>query len=202
MKRSEQLAALIAVVLAIPLVASYAAAMHDGEVRSRETVFRAVLGDARFDELMAGEGGFPHYLGNTLGAPDVTLTDREGNPWRLADHRGKVVVLNFWSITCPPCLEELPSLEILAQFAERWGDVEVVAVSADPGWDAVSSVVAPDTRMTHVFDPTREAITGRFGTRLFPETWIIDKGGVVRFRYDGAMDWSSPLAVQLVDTYR
>ena len=139
MKRREQLAALIAFLLGAPLVFVYATAMMDGDTRRRETVFRAVLGNERFDELMAGEGGFPHYLGSSLSAPEIELQDREGQPWRLADHRGKVVVLNFWSITCPPCLEELPSLELLAHLAERWGDVEVVAVSADEGWSAVSS---------------------------------------------------------------
>ncbi len=202
MKRREQLAALIAFLLGAPLVFVYATAMMDGDTRRRETVFRAVLGNERFDELMAGEGGFPHYLGSSLSAPEIELQDREGQPWRLADHRGKVVVLNFWSITCPPCLEELPSLELLAHLAERWGDVEVVAVSADEGWSAVSSVVPPDTRLTHVFDPTREAITGQFGTRLFPETWIIDREGRVRFRYDGALDWGNPIVVELVEAYR
>ena len=134
--------------------------------------------------------------------PEFELRDRNGQPWRLADHRGKVVVLNFWSITCPPCLEELPSLEHLGHLAQLWGDVEVVAVSADEGWDAVSTVIPPDTRLTHVFDPTRSVITGQFGTRLFPETWIIDREGRVRFRYDGALDWGSPIVVELVEAYR
>ena len=202
MKRREQLAALIAFLLGAPLVFAYTTAAIDGDTRRQETAFRAVLGDARFDALMAGEGGFPHYLGSSLLAPEFELRDRNGQPWRLADHRGKVVVLNFWSITCPPCLEELPSLEHLGHLAQLWGDVEVVAVSADEGWDAVSTVIPPDTRLTHVFDPTRSVITGQFGTRLFPETWIIDREGRVRFRYDGALDWGSPLVVELVEAYR
>ena len=62
--------------------------------------------------------------------------------------------------------------------------------------------VPDDTRLTHVFDPNREVITGQFGTRLFPETWIIDREGRVRFRYDGALDWGNPIAVELVEAYR
>ena len=202
MKRREQLAALMAFLVGAPLVAVFASAFMDGETRRGETVFRSVLGNDRFEALMAGEGGFPHYLGSNRLAPDFELTDRHGQPWRLQDHRGKVVVLNFWSITCPPCLEELPSLEHLGHLAQQWGDVEVVAVSADEGWSAVTSVVPEDTRLTHVFDPTREVISGQFGTRLFPETWIIDREGRVRFRYDGALDWGNPIVVELVEAYR
>jgi len=45
-------------------------------------------------------------------------------------------------------------------------------------------------------------VTDAFGTKLFPETWIIDKNGVVRLRFDGAFDWSSPVALDLIRAYR
>lgn len=202
MKRREQLAIVVAGVLAFLLVFAYTSAIADGRARARDTPFRAVLGSERYDALMAGEGGTPHYLGADKRAPDFEVMDRHGERFRLASLRGKVVVLNFWSITCAPCLEELPSLETLAHIAEGWGDVEVVALSADSGWDAVRSVVPPDSRLTHLFDPERRVISGQYGTRLFPETWIIDREGVIRFRYDGALDWSRPVVVDIVDAYR
>lgn len=200
----------IALVVLLPLGAFLASAVQDGIRREAEGPVIGVLGQTRFDELMAGEGGMPHYLGYERLAPDVTFTNIDGTPWRLSDQRGKVVVLNFWSITCPPCIEELPSIEFLAQISrERFGrDVEIVAVSTDSGWDAVSAVVAGAQRenpgaseVHYVFDSDKTGVEGAFGTELYPETWIIDAGGVIRMRYDGARDWSSPVTLDLLDVF-
>ena len=193
-------AALFASWLGIPLLVLFGFSMADGERRAQETPLRAVIGNARFEALMAGEGGNPHYLGYERLAPDITLTDRNGEEWRLADHRGKVIVMNFWSITCGPCVEEMPTLELLAEMidARFGGDVELVAVSTDADWDAVSSILPEEPRLAHYFDPDKEVVEGAFGTQLYPETWIIDAEGVIRFRYDGARDWSSPLMLDLI----
>ena len=56
--------------------------------------------------------------------------------------------------------------------------------------------------MTHLLVPGRVVITGKFGARLFPETWIIDRSGVVRFRYDGALDWSNPVLLDVIRRFR
>lgn len=198
----EKKALIIALLVAVPLVFAFARAMADGATRHRETALRAVLGDERFDAIRDGERGFPHYLGNDRRAPDFTLRERNGRPFRLSEHRGRVVVLNFWSITCPPCIEELPTIDTLAQIAERWGDVDVVAISTDDTWEEVSAIVPRDAKATYLLDPTDEVVRGKFGTRLFPETWIIDREGIVRFRYDGARDWSEPLMLSVIESFR
>jgi peroxiredoxin len=197
-RRPEWTAAIVVLVLGFPLVFAFARALADGTTRLREVPVRAVLGDERFEALMQGEGGAPHYLGGDRRAPDFTLRDRNGRRFRLSDARGKVVVLNFWSITCAPCIEEMPTLETLAEIVADWGNVEVVAVSTDAGWDAVSSILPARPRVRHLFDPDKSVVHGRFGTNLYPETWIIDRDGVIRFRYDGPFDWSSGLALDVV----
>lgn len=202
MASKEQLAAVVAIALGAPLVFLFTRAVADGSTRYEETPLRAVLGDERFEALRDGHGGFPHYLGDDRLAPDFTLRDKDGRPWRLADHRGRVVVLNFWSITCPPCLEEMPTLETLAHIAEEWGDVDVVAVSTDSGWDAVSAVMPPRSRLRVLFDPDKSVVNGKFGTRLYPETWIVDREGVIRFRFDGARDWSDPVVLDVIEQFR
>lgn len=202
MQPRERTALAIALALAVPLVFAFARAMVDGSARHRETALRSVLSDERFEALTAGEGGFPHYLGNTLRAPDFRLRDRRGRPFRLSEHRGRVVILNFWSITCPPCLEELPSYEMLAQIAERWGDVDVVAVSTDASWAEVGPLIPPDAHATYLLDPTREVVLGEFGTRLYPETWIIDRDGIIRMRFDGGHDWSDPITLNVIESFR
>lgn len=206
MRRREILAATVAALIGVPLIYMMGQALAEGLARHEEATFQSVLG-RYYEPLREGDETPYHYLaprdpGERLAAPDFALPDREGNTWRLADHRGKTVVLNFWSITCPPCVQEMPTLEELARMAREWDDVEVVAVSTDDGWDEAGTVLSEDTPLTVLFDPERDVVQGQFGSRLFPETWIIDPKGVIRFRYDGARDWADPLTVDLVDTFR
>ena len=74
--------------------------------------------------------------------------------------------------------------------------------STDAGWDAVSTVLPADPELTHLFDPDKSVTEGMFGTELYPETWIVDRDGVVRLRYDGAFDWSSPIVLDVIESYR
>lgn len=195
-------ATFIVVLIAVPLVFLFAGAVADARQRSQEAPFRAVLGNDRFEQLMEGEGGFPHYIGARLSAPDFTLQQRNGEPWKLSEHRGKVIVMNFWTVTCKPCIQEMPTIETLAQIADDWGDVEIVAVSTDQSWDEVNAVVERDSRITHLIDPEAAVVAEQFGTKLYPETWIIDADGLVRFRYDGALDWANPVSLDLIRAYR
>ena len=202
MARREIIATVIVIAIALPLLAIFAGALVDARIRSIESPFRAVLGNARFEALMEGEGGVPHYLGASLSAPDFTLPKQGGGEWKLSDQRGKVIVMNFWTVTCRPCIQEMPTIELLAQITEAWGDVEVVAVSTDRSWAEVEAIIPPSSKIVSLLDDKREVVTDAFGTKLFPETWIIDKRGVVRFRFDGAFDWASPVALDLIRAYR
>lgn len=202
MTRRELVATVIVAVIAFPLVFIFTGAVVDAQSRAREAPFRALLGNARFEQLMAGQGGVPHYLGASLLAPDFTLPEQGGGQWSLSENRGKVIVMNFWTVTCRPCIQEMPTLELLAEITEDWDDVEVVAISTDRSWDEVETIIAPSSKITSLLDAEREVVSGKFGTRLFPETWIIDGDGVVRFRFDGALDWSDPVTLDLIRAYR
>jgi peroxiredoxin len=201
-RQRETWAALIAVVVAAPLVYMFASAIADGQVRAHEAPMRALLGADAYGALASGERTSMHYMGNDRLAPDFTLRDRSGRAWRLSDHRGKVVVLNFWSITCPPCLEEMPTLVDLANLVDGRDDVELVSVSTDAGWREVASVFPRDMTLEVLFDPDKSVVRGKFGTRLYPETWFIDPDGVIRLRIDGPRDWSEPIVLELIDSLR
>lgn len=196
------MAAAIVGAIALPLIVIFAVAFADARARSTEAPFRAVLGNGRFEALMAGEGGIPHYLGASLSAPNFTLPMHSGGTWSLADQRGKVVVMNFWTVTCRPCIQEMPTIELLAEITKSWGDVEVVAVSTDRNWAEVEAIIPPGSDIVSLLDADRAVVTDKFGTKLFPETWIIDKNGLVRLRFDGAFDWASPVALDLIRAYR
>ena len=132
-------------------------------------------------------GSRPNQVGDK--APDFTVTDSQKSI-SLHDLRGKVVVLNFWATWCPPCVEEMPSLMRMQQ---QLGDtVTVLAVSTDQSESAYQQFLADrHIHLLTVRDPSGES-NGRYGTKQFPESFIIDKRGVVRRKFIGPVDWTKP----------
>ena len=168
---------------AAALVYLFAQAAADGQRRSVQTALDALA---------------PEYEGNDRTAPDFTLRDRRGKAVKLSRYRGKVVVLNFWTITCGPCVEEMPTLEELQQIVEKEDDIVLLTVTVDSDWNAVRRLFPRGTKMPILFDPERSVVKDKYGTELFPETWIIDREGVIRSRFDGPRQWSSGVAVDYV----
>jgi peroxiredoxin len=149
----------------------------------------------------------PDYAGADRKAPDFALKDMNGQDVKLTDYRGKVVVLNFWTRTCGPCMKEMPSIGELTEILAPKKDVAVVTISVDEGPDDVrdtlGSMFGKKLPFPVLFDPDGDGVVrGKFGTKLFPETWIIDKKGVIRARFDGGRDWSSATMVELIDQIR
>jgi len=200
--RREVIATIVVAAIAFPLMFIFTGAITDSRARAREAPFRAIVGNARFEQMMEGQGGVPHYLGASLRAPDFTLPKQGGGEWKMSEQRGKVIVMNFWTVTCRPCIQEMPTIELLAEITEDWDDVEIVAVSTDRTWEEAETIIPRSSRITSLLDADRKVVTEQFGTNLFPETWIIDANGVVRFRFDGALDWSDPVALDLIRAYR
>lgn len=148
----------------------------------------------------------PNYAGYERKAPSFTLKDSKGNNVSLESYRGKVVVLNFWTKTCGPCMEEMPEIADLARILKPMGDVAVVTVSTDEtGEEAnqvLKAVLKEEAPFPILMDPDLKVVREKFGTSLYPETWIIDKDGMIRARFDGAREWSSATVVQLVEQIR
>jgi cytochrome c biogenesis protein CcmG/thiol:disulfide interchange protein DsbE len=109
----------------------------------------------------------------------------------LSQFRGQVVVLNFWATWCPPCIEETPSLVRMQAHLKDKG-VTVLAVSIDED-DAQYHKFLKEygVNMVTVRDESRKA-PSLYGTFGWPETFIIDRAGVVRRKFIGAVDWTSP----------
>ena len=148
----------------------------------------------------------PDYLAAERRAPAFALKDMQGQSVTLESLKGKVVVLNFWTKTCGPCLEEMPELAELTKVLRDRRDVVVLAVSTDEGPEDVKptlqTVLREPPPFAVLFDPDLRVVRDKYGTRLFPETWFIDKQGIIRARFDGARDWTNPLFVNFIDALR
>jgi peroxiredoxin len=148
----------------------------------------------------------PDYMAAEKRAPAFSLKDMQGKSVTLESLKGKVVVLNFWTKTCGPCLEEMPELAELTKILRDRSDVAVLAVSTDEGPDDVKptlqTVLREPPPFPVLFDPDLRVVREKYGTRLFPETWFIDKQGIIRARFDGAREWTSPLFVNFIDALR
>lgn len=107
----------------------------------------------------------------------------------LSKLRGKVVVLNLWATNCGPCIEELPSLLALQK---KMPDLAVVAVSWDDDPNAYQRFLSRyHVNLFTIRDPDQK-VANLYGTRQIPETYIIDRHGILRRKFVSAQDWTSP----------
>jgi peroxiredoxin len=113
------------------------------------------------------------------------------NKVTLSQFRGQVVVLNFWATWCPPCVEEMPSLvEMQRRFKAK--GVTVLAVSVDVDEGAYRQFVKDhNVDLLTVRDPDQKS-SALYGTFKFPETYIVDRNGVIRRKFIGAVEWTAP----------
>ncbi len=123
------------------------------------------------------------------GAPEFTLHDYAGRPIALSSLKGRVVLLNFWATWCPTCVAEMASLERLA-LAEQGQPFTLLAVSVDESWDAVRRFFARGTPLTVLLDP-KKSLPGRYGTEKFPETFLIDREGRIRYYVVSDRSWDA-----------
>jgi len=138
--------------------------------------------------LLAGcdRGARPTLVGGT--APDFTITDADRTV-SLSKQRGQIVLLNFWATWCAPCIEEIPSLEALQK---QMPQIKIVAVATDKdNADYAAFMAEHKLGFDNIHDPSGHS-NGLYGTVAFPETYVIDRNGVVLRRFIGPQDWTSP----------
>jgi peroxiredoxin len=178
------------IVAASLLVYAFVATAKDGETRRSCSALCAIK---------------PNYAAATRRAPDFELPNLAGQTVRLSDYRGKVVILNFWSKSCPPCLEEMPSLAQLAHQLKAHPGVALLTVttdeSAEDARQTLTSLLGTDIPFEVLVDSEARVVTDLFGTRLYPETWFIDPDGVIRARVDTARDWSESTTIELAESF-
>ncbi|MGA3131596.1 MAG: TlpA disulfide reductase family protein [Terracidiphilus sp.] len=131
-------------------------------------------------------GAHPAQTGKA--APDFTVSDGTSTV-HLASYRGQVVLVNFWASWCMPCVQELPSL--LALHHEQ-PNLAILAISVDEDPDAYSRfIIRRHVDLITVRDP-EESAAKLYHTDMWPETYVIDRSGIIRRKFVGPQDWTSP----------
>lgn len=138
--------------------------------------------------LVAGcdRGEHPENLGKQ--APQFVVGDGTRTV-DLSKLRGKVVVLNLWASFCAPCIEELPSLLALQR---QMPDLVIVAVSIDQDADVYHRFLEKNHVNLVTVRDADQRVNALYGTTQIPETYIIDRHGVLRRKFVSAQDWTSP----------
>jgi thiol-disulfide isomerase/thioredoxin len=133
-------------------------------------------------------------------APGFKLPARGGGDIDLSALHGKLVLVNFWATWCPPCREEMPSLNRLAQQFDT-GSFEVVTVSVDDGWAPVEKFLARPKTPFRVALDLGANVSRSYGTSKFPESYLVDRDGRVRLKFVGPRNWMDPNVTTLLESY-
>lgn len=139
-------------------------------------------------------GSRPPHVG--AAAKDFSVQDSD-HQISLNQFRGQVVVVNFWATWCPPCNQELPSIMDM-QNRLRLRGVAVLGVSIDVDGDAYHRFLKErNVNFVTVRDPEQK-VANMYGTSGWPESYIIDRQGVLRRKIVGPINWDSPEVMQFL----
>jgi peroxiredoxin len=174
----------VAGVLTVGLGAGYLYALRPAHARELQAACRGLLPSAN-QQL----GKLPRS------APDFTAQGPGGASVHLADYRGKVVLLNFWASWCQTCEAEKASIEEL-QRRYSPDDLVVLKVASDSDWKKVQARFPDGTPLTLLLDPPAEdgevgPIARSWGVAKVPESFLIDREGVVRHYFVNKREWTA-----------
>lgn len=134
-----------------------------------------------------------------LNAPLFELSDIEGKEWRLSDLRGKVVLLNFWATWCEICEEEKPYIQSIISANEGNDKFAFISVLfKDSASKAVKYMQKNDYKFPVLIDDG-QVVAGEYGVRGLPESFIINKEGVIAKKIIGGIHWNFSDNTALID---
>lgn len=135
---------------------------------------------------------------NSVMAPDFALLDTEGRTHRLSDYRGKPVIINFWTTWCPPCREEIPSMNRAWHILEKEG-IAMLAINMGEDEDTIFIFTADyPADFPILMDQSGEVIE-EWPVKGLPTTYVIAPDGTIAYRAIGSREWDDG---QLLDRIR
>jgi peroxiredoxin len=131
-------------------------------------------------------------------AQDFTLPTPASATFKLSEHRGKVVMINFWATWCPPCLQEMPAMERLYR-QHRDAGFEMVAVSVDTDAAKVKPFLAAHKFTFRVVLDPAMGLANTYGVRALPSSFLVDRTGALTALAIGPRHWDNDAAHSLVE---
>ncbi|HCA27820.1 MAG TPA: hypothetical protein DEP05_09350 [Betaproteobacteria bacterium] len=144
----------------------------------------------------------PQTLARVAGTPlakDFSLKGMNGKLYRLSDFKGKVVLVNFWATWCPPCREELPSLERLWQLLNH-KQFAILALNLGQGPDAIfefTGMLNPAPTFPILLDRDSAVFKSWSGMAL-PTTFVVNREGRIVYRAVGGRRFDDPHLIQQI----
>jgi thiol-disulfide isomerase/thioredoxin len=136
------------------------------------------------------EAGLP-LLARRMNPTDFSLPLLNGENRKLSDLKGKVVFLNFWATWCGPCRAEMPAMEALhRRFKDR--GLEILAVNCQEKREQAAAFMREGGLSFPVALDGSGQISGAYGIRAIPTTYILDRRGSVIARIVGSLNWEEP----------
>ena len=130
-------------------------------------------------------------------APDFELIDTDGNTHRLSDYRGKTVIINFWTTWCPPCREEIPSMnrayEVLAD-----ENVEILAINMGEDEDTIFIFTADYPADFPLLLDREGAVIAEWPVKGLPTTYVVAPDGNIAYRAIGGREWDDPAFLEQI----
>jgi len=130
-------------------------------------------------------------------ASDFELKDIDGATHRLSDYRGKVLIVNFWATWCPPCREEMPSMQRAWKKLEQEG-IAMLAVNVGEDEDTIFQFTANYPVEFPLLMDRDSAVTGAWPVRGLPTTFVVDPQGRLAYRAIGGREWDDQELLALV----
>jgi thiol-disulfide isomerase/thioredoxin len=122
--------------------------------------------------------------------PPPQAVDRQGRPLSIDPRGERLVLIHFWASWCPPCRDELPAIVRFAA-RHRAEGVQLVSISQDRSWADVDRYLAvTGVSLPTYLDASRQ-VGFRFGTLKLPETYLMNRRGILVSKYEGAVDWDN-----------
>lgn len=146
----------------------------------------AFLAYRQYSSASAEDAASAQPIGVNFAAPVVELTDLQGNPVSFADYAGQVILYNAWATWCPPCKQEMPTLEAYYEAYKDQGFV-IIAIEDGEPVEEVRQFVTDYGLTFPVWPDAKYVATTAFRTNALPTSFVIDRSGTVRLTWTGAI---------------
>ncbi len=133
-------------------------------------------------------------IGNVV--PDIELVDINQNKLKLSELKGSVVFINFWATWCDPCIDELPSIEFLFRRFSKNPHFKLITILFKDDRQKAFWHMEKNGYTFPVYVNPDGSATKKFNITGVPETFIIDKKGVLRDKKIGPEQWDSPIILE------